>query len=91
MADLHKLATCQRCHHLFVAQPGQRLCPECRQNLRRMRGRPWARRRTLPPLAIFAICTVGLALLTAVVHPNSIGIAAWAGGALALILISREM
>ncbi len=90
MAELHKLATCQRCHHLFVAQPGQRICPECQANLRRLRGRPWQRRRTLSPLAIFAIGSVGLSLVAAVLHPQSLGIAAWVGGAAAVLFIARQ-
>lgn len=91
MAELHKLQTCPRCHHLFVAQPGQRVCPDCQANLRRLRGRAWQRpRRGVPPLGLFAIGSFGLSLLAAFLHPQSLGWAAWIGGAAAIAYIARQ-
>ncbi len=91
MAEVHRLQSCRRCGHLFVATPGQRLCPDCQKAARRERARRslWSGSSDWQPLTIFAVGTLGAGALAAGVHPGGIGIAAWVGGIVALVLVGR--
>ncbi len=90
MAEVHRLASCQRCHHLFVARPGQRICPDCQQAIRRARGRAWSSGRAAHPLLVFAVGSGGLALAATWLRPGSVGLAAWVGAAAALWWLVRQ-
>lgn len=91
MAEVHRLQSCRRCRHLFVAVPGQRLCPDCLTAVRRER----ARRNLLGaasqwrPLLVFAVGTLATGLLAFSLHPAWTHFAVWLGGILALVYIAR--
>lgn len=92
VAQIHRLEHCRRCRKIFVARPGERLCPDCRRQQRREAGR-----RALVGGATgwratgaFAIGSVGLAIVAGVVHPAWLGLAAWVGGAAAVVYVARQ-
>jgi hypothetical protein len=94
VAEIHRLQSCRRCRHLFVATPGERLCPDCKQAAKRERARRAlfggaAASTTWSPLLIFAAGTVGLAVAAGLVQPGRMGLAAWIGGIAALVYIGR--
>jgi hypothetical protein len=94
VAELHRLQPCRRCRHLFVATPGERLCPDCRREAKREQarralfsGRGTA--RAWRPVAIFALGSVGLGVAAGLAHLPHVGLATWLGGAAALAYIAR--
>jgi hypothetical protein len=94
VGQVHRLQTCRSCHHLFVSERGERLCPDCRRsrNRDRFRRRPWgggAASGHWRPLAAFAIGAVGLSFLAALTNPGWMGLAGWVGGAAAIVYVAR--
>jgi len=92
VAQIHRLDNCRRCRKIFVARPGERLCPDCRRERRREAGR-----RALTggaagwhATATFAAGSLGLALVGGVLHPAWLGLAAWVGGAAAVTYVARQ-
>ncbi len=86
MGDLHRLATCRRCRRVFVAGPREQVCPDCR----RQRSRP-ARRALLgwSAVGVFGLGSVGLGILSGLLHPAWTGPGAWLGGVAALVYLAR--
>lgn len=90
MAEIHRLDQCRRCRKVFVARPGERLCPDCRRSVRREAGRrSLLGGSTWRAFGAFALGTLGLGLLAAFLHPAWLGTAAWVGGAGAVFYVAR--
>jgi len=95
VGELHRLQPCRRCRHLFVAAPGERLCPDCRREVRRDRARRalfggGAATRAWTPLVVFALGSVGCFILAGLVQPAWSGLAGWIGGAAAVAYIAQQ-
>jgi len=100
-----RLVRCPRCRRMFVAQPGQRLCPACAEEARS--SGPWGapRRRRAPgrsappwrpspwqtwrPLAYAAGGSVLAALVVGSWAPTWAGRAAWLGFVAGMVLADR--
>ena len=91
MADVHRLQACRRCRHLFVAAPGQRLCPDCLSAVRRERARRnlFAGNPTWRPLVIFAAATLAAGFLAVTLRPGLTSPVVWLAAIGALVFIGR--
>ena len=94
MAELHRLQSCRRCRHLFVASPGERLCPDCRREARRDRARRalfsgGVHASSWTAFSIFAVGSIGLSVVAGLTHPSWMGLAGWIGAIAALVYIGR--